>query len=202
MYPLETINDRAWYAWQCLPRKRTKKGALGKPPSYRSLERDYDISPATLSKLFSGDRKTVELGTIPKLAAALRVTERWLMHGEGQPPELTGPYKPREDKFADHDPATWVQLATTEDGDIDVTRLLEQNNFTQAVQKLRKTLKLNQTIVNRTRAKHAKQWPNGYEMVGWLLLLAEERKQWVRENDGAEVVEDFNDDEDLTSRVS
>jgi transcriptional regulator with XRE-family HTH domain len=64
-----------------------------------ALEAEFDLPPTTLSRLFSGERKTVELKTLPKLAAALRVSEMWLFKGEGQAPTLTGRFTSRRDQF-------------------------------------------------------------------------------------------------------
>lgn len=101
--PLESLNDRVWYAWNCLPRIDR-----GKPPSWKSLEKKFEISGATFSKLVSGERSTVDADTLTKLARALEVTVAWLASGEGEPPKPTGPIKPRQSRFEELDPMTWV----------------------------------------------------------------------------------------------
>ncbi|WP_437591521.1 hypothetical protein [Sorangium sp. So ce1000] len=81
----DALVDRAWWALHCLPRDKK-----GKPPSYRSLEVQYKLPLAILSKLFSGERHAVEERTLPKLASALRVTPDWLLTGKGERPHPTG----------------------------------------------------------------------------------------------------------------
>lgn len=126
---LGTIADRAWYAWHCLP--RSKKG---KPPSWKSLEKEYGVATTTFSKLFSGERKTVELETLPKMASALRVSEMWLYKGEGEVPKLSGPLEHRHDRYEEFDPAAWAARAEAAGGvDSIVT---PKNAFEAAVQTL------------------------------------------------------------------
>lgn len=101
---LPNLGDRVWWAWNCLPRDK------GRLPPWKGLEREHGISPATFSKLISGERSTVGIDTLPKLAAALRVSEQWLMRREGQDPTPSGPLIGRgEDRYANHDPGAWVR---------------------------------------------------------------------------------------------
>lgn len=80
---LPTLPDRLWYAYHCLPR-----GADGKPPSYRALERDHDLSNGLLSRLMHGERLAIEHETWKRLHAAMRVAPPWLDYGgpNGPPP--------------------------------------------------------------------------------------------------------------------
>lgn len=75
--------ERAWYAWQCLP--RDEKGA---PPSVRSIEERHHLAHATLSKLFKADSKLDRANhdRTERIAAALATTTDWLLHGRGTPP--------------------------------------------------------------------------------------------------------------------
>lgn len=106
-HPLDNLPDHVWWAWHCLPRDKR-----GRPPSWRSLEHIYQLSPATFSKLCSGERKSVDSPTLIKLAEALRVTPTWLERGGyDDAPQLTGPIEPRPERYAEFDPATWTQRA-------------------------------------------------------------------------------------------
>src|SRR5687768_3132483 len=98
VYPLDSLADRVWYAWHCLPRDKR-----GHPPSWKSLELKYDISPATFSKLCNESRRSVDMETWPKLEEALRVPAAWLIKGEGKPPMPTGPIPDRRARYGIRD---------------------------------------------------------------------------------------------------
>lgn len=100
---LESLSDRVWFAWNCLPRTNR-----GKPPSWKQLEKDFEISGATFSKLVSGERSTVDSDTLGKLAQALNVTTDWLTKRKGDDPTPTGPVRSREKRFDAYDPSTFV----------------------------------------------------------------------------------------------
>lgn len=87
--PGKSLASRTWFALHCLPRDEK-----GRPPSYRSLELNYDLPRSVLSRLFSDDRKTVDASTLGKLAKAFRVSPEWLLDGEGSDPVPTGPVMP------------------------------------------------------------------------------------------------------------
>lgn len=125
----ETINDRVWYAWHCLPRDKR-----GKPPSWKGLEKKYAISQATFSRLASGERKTVDLETLPRLAEALGVGVLWLLKGDGDRPKLTGPYRPRAERYEEFDPTAWGARVTAAGG-VDAV-ITPSNPFQAAVQTL------------------------------------------------------------------
>lgn len=89
--PLDSLAERAWYAFHCLPRgSRTKKPT---PPTV--LEKAHGLPRGSLGLIFSGTRTEPRLATRAKLAEALQVTEDWLIRGTGTPPTLTGLLPPR-----------------------------------------------------------------------------------------------------------
>lgn len=101
---LSTFADRVIWAWNSLPRKK------GRPPAWKLLEREHGVPLATFSKLFSGERSTVTLATLPRLAEALQVKEEWLTRREGPDPVPTGTIIGRgEDRYGDIDPSAWVR---------------------------------------------------------------------------------------------
>lgn len=118
----ETLNDRVWYAFHCLQRVR------GKPPAATAVEAQHDISRGTLSRLFKGDRKTVDNETLAKLATALNVTTDWLSRGIGERPKLTGAIRPRDERYEELDPSTWVEKSIAAGG-----LTIPTNNFQAAV---------------------------------------------------------------------
>lgn len=87
---LPTLADRVHFAYHCLPRD-----SRGEPPSYRLLEREYDLPHATLSKTIMGQRTKHQRVTVPKIAKALRVTMHWLDYGGEYGPIPTGIVPPR-----------------------------------------------------------------------------------------------------------
>jgi len=102
--PLSTFADRAWYAYQCLPR-----GKNGKLPSLLKV-----MGPEKrllLARLFNGERSDPRQETRAIIAEALKVPRAWLDLGEGEPPKLTGPYKamPRDQKMREQDPGEWIK---------------------------------------------------------------------------------------------
>jgi hypothetical protein len=86
---MQTFAERAWYAYQCLPRD-----PRGRPLSYRSLEIRYDLPRSSLSRLFSGAHGSVDASNVPRLARALGVSVEWLISGHGAPPTAAGPVLP------------------------------------------------------------------------------------------------------------
>lgn len=90
---MDTLADRAWYAYHCLPVDHD-----GKLPSLRQLEIAYGLSTAMLSKVMHGKRTNHETDTIPKFAEALRCSVQFLLTGEGRtpilPPGRTVPARP------------------------------------------------------------------------------------------------------------
>ena len=127
MHPLDSINDRVWWALHALPR-----GADGRHPPMTSVETSVKprVSQGTLSKLCKGDRTYVNPGTLAKLAEALRVSQEWIMLGKGEPPELTGPIADRRATYGIRD-----ALA-----DAVAAYVAPRNNFDTAVQTLGPTL--------------------------------------------------------------
>lgn len=74
---------------------RLQREALdrGEKFSIRRLETDHDLSQGTLNKLKSGERKSVELETAPKVAAALGIDVDVLM-GRKEAPSSRKPVAP------------------------------------------------------------------------------------------------------------
>lgn len=99
----DTLADRAWLAYHSLSRN-----SRGKPPSQKSLEEAHDLSRATLSKTFSGERTQHRADTLHAMAEALGVSADWLLKGEGEAPVATGPVPPRPGTFQ---PNQWVEPA-------------------------------------------------------------------------------------------
>lgn len=85
----ETFNGRAWLAYHSLPRDKKK----GTPPARSTLEQAHGLSNAQLTKVFNGAGATT--ATLPRIAAALNVSQDWLITGVGAPPTPTGPVPPR-----------------------------------------------------------------------------------------------------------
>jgi hypothetical protein len=98
--------ERAWLAWHSLPRDEN-----GKPPTRRSLEVNYGLSQAVVSRLFGGYIKTVEAQTLIKLARALHVDPTWLATGVAKAPTPTGPMVPLPGSY---DPASFIPEPTIE----------------------------------------------------------------------------------------
>lgn len=92
----EDLGDRVHFARYCLPRDER-----GEPPSFASLERAHEISPATLSELVSGKRQNPNQETVVKIARSLGVSVGWLLTGEGPRPVPTGPVPRRERRYDD-----------------------------------------------------------------------------------------------------
>ena len=88
---METLADRVWYAYHCLPRT----GRFKKPPSYRSVEMKVGLTNGTLSRIFSGERERPEPETLVALAKVLGVTLDWLLTGKGAGPTTTEVIPPR-----------------------------------------------------------------------------------------------------------
>lgn len=105
----DSIADRAWLAYQCLPRDKA-----GNLPSVRTLEDAYDLSRSMLSRLFSGERTKLQPATWPKVALALRAPTIWLMQGEGKGPTIVGalpPLRPGTKRMKHGDHPDWYAAA-------------------------------------------------------------------------------------------
>lgn len=87
--PGESLPERAWWAYQCLPRD-----ASGKPPASTKLDVDHGLGRGTLLRLFKGER-TPGGDTMVRVARALGVSVGWLLAGEGAAPKPSGPLAPR-----------------------------------------------------------------------------------------------------------
>ena len=114
---LPELADRVWYAIHCLPRN-----AEGKPPTYKDLEKAFDLPHAVLSKTVLGDRKEYLRATMKKMALVFLPgfapgTEPndvldWLEAGGKGGPRRTGVVPPRPGR-------AWIchgELATWRDG--------------------------------------------------------------------------------------
>lgn len=135
----------------------------------KSLEAAHELPAALLSKLFSGERRGFDAATAPKMARALGVSIGWLLEGKGAPPILTGPIRPREDKYAEHDPAYWAQLAATETGELDPKKMLGDNHFEEARRAAR--LDVAPSVIEKAKKEHADKYPNGLTPIGWIMLF-------------------------------
>lgn len=83
MAHLNTMAERAWYAYHCLLRED------GKPPKIRPFEEAHGIHNGTLKRVFLGRKPRADM--LGKVAIALGVTMDYLVYGIGDPPKLTGP---------------------------------------------------------------------------------------------------------------
>ena len=86
---VQTLPERAWFAYNCLPRARN--GGL---PPVKPLELAHGLSNRTLHKIFSG--ATVDPGgkTLVGVSNALEVSIDWLLKGVGKAPTLVSPMVP------------------------------------------------------------------------------------------------------------
>ena len=102
--PLANFGERAWYAYQCLPRQPN-----GDPPSMMAVI--GKVHRQKLSKIFRGEVTDPEETTRKLVAEVLHVSRGWLDHGVGDPPALTGPYleMPRDANLLKHDPEEWAR---------------------------------------------------------------------------------------------
>src|SRR5678815_817743 len=85
-----TMGHRAWFAYQCLDRD-----ALGRPPSFRGLERAHGLSNNALRRLIWDELTEPSYETMLRFAAALRCSDRWLWSGDGEGPVADIPVVPR-----------------------------------------------------------------------------------------------------------
>lgn len=85
------LADRVWLAWWCLPRT----GRRGNPPGWKSLEDAHGISQGTISRIVSGERRTVTTDVAERLARALRCSVAWLVAGDGDAPTSSFIIPPR-----------------------------------------------------------------------------------------------------------
>jgi transcriptional regulator with XRE-family HTH domain len=81
-----SMADRAWFAYQCLPKTET-----GAPPPLRELERANDLSNAMLRKLIRGISKRPSYVELVKMARALNCTPEWLQSEIGDGPVARWP---------------------------------------------------------------------------------------------------------------
>ncbi len=88
---MNSLADRVWFAYHCLPRT----GKQQKPPSYRSIESQAGLAGGTFSRLFTGERQNPEPETLVGLGRALGVSLDWLLTGNGNAPTPPGPVPPR-----------------------------------------------------------------------------------------------------------
>jgi transcriptional regulator with XRE-family HTH domain len=178
--PLEDLNDRAWFAYQCLPREKPtnrlgkKAGNLTGLPAYGRLEKDHELPGALFSKLFSGERKSVDSKTLTKLARALQVSAGWLLTGEGEAPTLTGPYEPRLDLYAQHDPARWAEQYTENPVTLSRDRKQYANPFEEAAETVRERVPARWLATQREEAR-GREWDR--PAAGWALFLLDHAPQ-------------------------
>jgi hypothetical protein len=90
MPQFQTMGERTWWAWHCLPRDDR-----GTPPDWRALERSVGLANGTLYK-FTWDLTTRPgIDTLEKVASALRTTPEWLHNERGEGPMARWPIPPR-----------------------------------------------------------------------------------------------------------
>lgn len=77
----QTLAERAWFAWHCLPRNKRDK-----PPPIRKLEIAHGLANAALRKIILGYTLRPAHDSLLKAALALNCDPRWLSTGEGQGP--------------------------------------------------------------------------------------------------------------------
>jgi hypothetical protein len=96
-----SIGDRAWWAYQCLPRD-----TYGAPPATTALEKKHGLHRGLIGKLHSGKQRTVEPEIGERLAKALGTTYDFLIRGIGPWPEYThrGAMPPRPIKYSGKGP--------------------------------------------------------------------------------------------------
>lgn len=78
-----TLGERAWFAYQCLA-----TGPHSRPPSKRSLEKQYGLSNKDLSRLIWDFYERPSYEKMQKFAAALGTTPEWLDREEGPGPRV------------------------------------------------------------------------------------------------------------------
>lgn len=88
----ETMGQRAWWAYQCLP-----KDPMGHAPKFRELERREELANNSLRRLIWGEAVRPGLVQLEKLARALNCDPEWLQFGRGQQPLARWPVPPRPD---------------------------------------------------------------------------------------------------------
>lgn len=79
---LDTPSDRAWFAFNCLPRSK-RTGGL---PSARPLEEKNGLSNGALKKFFNGAMPKAD--TLKHYVRVLQVSYEWLLEGVGPGPRL------------------------------------------------------------------------------------------------------------------
>lgn len=178
-YPLETLAERAWYAYLCLPRDGKR------PPAMSSLENRVDKktgrqmgradgpAPATFAKLFKGERDEPRRATREAIARVLNVAWSWLEDGIGDPPKLTGPYRemPRDESLREHHPEEWAKKYAAIGGPN-----AQPNNFQIAV--LFYGSSLTSAAIEEV-AKSATGRENDLLPIGWGKLLSEAQSRLV-----------------------
>lgn len=87
---LPEMSDRLWHAYCALPRDAT-----GELPSHRELERQFDLSPGTLSRAVRGERTNQTRRIFKAICAAVRASEHWIEFGGADAPVATEVVPPR-----------------------------------------------------------------------------------------------------------
>ncbi len=104
--PLETLADRAWYAYHALPRSN------GRLPAWSWLEAEAGLPEQLLSDVFSGGRRTLDEAKATAVAGVLGVSVEWLLQAKGAPPVPSGPVRQRVEKYpGTHESTVLQQLA-------------------------------------------------------------------------------------------
>ena len=103
----ESLADRAWLAYQCLPRD-SLTGAL---PSYRTLANAYGFAPSDLTRLIAGDLQTPGYDKLAKVSAALQIHQQWLAEGLGRAPKF-----PRGGHVLPRPGSDWIPCYADADG--------------------------------------------------------------------------------------
>jgi len=87
---IDQIRERVWLAYHALPRDES-----GAPPPMRWFEETKGLSNGTIKKLVNGAKESIRVDTLSQIAAALGVSEAWLMKGGEGAPVPTGIVPPR-----------------------------------------------------------------------------------------------------------
>ncbi len=86
----QSLADRAWFAWNCLPRDER-----GDRPKIRELERANGLTNGSLHRLITGVSVRPGFAQLAKMATALNTTPEWLQFEKGTAPTTSWPVPPR-----------------------------------------------------------------------------------------------------------
>lgn len=91
----QSLADRAWFAWNCLPRDER-----GDRPKIRELERGHGLTNGSLHRLINGISVRPGYEQLAKMAQALNTSPEWLQFERGEAPTTSWPVPPRPARIA------------------------------------------------------------------------------------------------------